>query len=409
MKMLIFETSTEESSLKKRKIVSSSNCPDRSRSPAIRAKKGLKSPLQQPTLKLACLTLFLMLIAFTEASQARAESLILYSARYYQKSPSQITHFHLYSIKPDGSGKRQLTKGSGDDTNPIVSPDGKQVLFTRTLSQKTSDQTQESETAMLLTLDSGVERKLLRLKLGETMYDTLWNPDSKSVYVKHTSIGTDGSDKRYRRFGLNGEALGAIEETETLSFSASGKASLQTDLKEKTFVVDMKTSRKTALPEWALHPTWILGDRIVSGVQNSKGELALFDESGKELKRVKLDLATFPKDEEDSLVTLYLPIPGDESSIVFGSYHHDSTTGTHYDFYSANLTTGKIGSLLTSQNMKWSSKGDRFLSVPSRDLQSIGKNRSVWVAPLSLCDARGKEIKRLTPSLVWLGGCDWIK
>jgi Tol biopolymer transport system component len=37
----------------------------------------------------------------------------------------------LYSIRPDGSGERRLTSGSELDSAPIVSPDGKRVVFER--------------------------------------------------------------------------------------------------------------------------------------------------------------------------------------------------------------------------------------------------------------------------------------
>ncbi|HWC72727.1 MAG TPA: hypothetical protein VG454_02245, partial [Gemmatimonadales bacterium] len=37
--------------------------------------------------------------------------------------------FHIWVMKPDGSGVRQLTSGHGDDRDPRVSPDGKKIAF----------------------------------------------------------------------------------------------------------------------------------------------------------------------------------------------------------------------------------------------------------------------------------------
>ena len=37
----------------------------------------------------------------------------------------------LYSVRPDGSGQRRLTSGPGLDSAPIVSPDGRRVVFER--------------------------------------------------------------------------------------------------------------------------------------------------------------------------------------------------------------------------------------------------------------------------------------
>ena len=37
----------------------------------------------------------------------------------------------VYSVRPDGSGQRQLTSGAELDSAPIVSPDGRSVVFER--------------------------------------------------------------------------------------------------------------------------------------------------------------------------------------------------------------------------------------------------------------------------------------
>jgi Tol biopolymer transport system component len=41
----------------------------------------------------------------------------------------------LYSVRPDGSGLRHLTSGAALDSAPIVSPDGKRVVFERRVSE----------------------------------------------------------------------------------------------------------------------------------------------------------------------------------------------------------------------------------------------------------------------------------
>lgn len=38
---------------------------------------------------------------------------------------------HLYRCRPDGQGRRQLTAGTMDDTDPCVAPDGRRILFWR--------------------------------------------------------------------------------------------------------------------------------------------------------------------------------------------------------------------------------------------------------------------------------------
>jgi dipeptidyl aminopeptidase/acylaminoacyl peptidase len=41
----------------------------------------------------------------------------------------------LFSVRPDGSGQRQLTSGSAVDSRPVVSADGRYVIFERSLSE----------------------------------------------------------------------------------------------------------------------------------------------------------------------------------------------------------------------------------------------------------------------------------
>jgi Tol biopolymer transport system component len=37
--------------------------------------------------------------------------------------------FEIYTINPDGSGKRQLTHNNTDDLDPSYSPDGKKIVY----------------------------------------------------------------------------------------------------------------------------------------------------------------------------------------------------------------------------------------------------------------------------------------
>jgi hypothetical protein len=54
---------------------------------------------------------------------------LVVSARFYQ--PKVKTHFQLYRINPDGSGKQALTHAAAEDYTPRWSRDGNSILFVR--------------------------------------------------------------------------------------------------------------------------------------------------------------------------------------------------------------------------------------------------------------------------------------
>jgi len=37
--------------------------------------------------------------------------------------------YHIWTMRPDGTGLRQITQGHGDDREPKISPDGKSIAF----------------------------------------------------------------------------------------------------------------------------------------------------------------------------------------------------------------------------------------------------------------------------------------
>jgi hypothetical protein len=58
---------------------------------------------------------------------------LVVSARFYQ--PKKQTHFQLYRMNPDGSGRQPLTDMAAEDYTPRWSRDGEHILFVRSFEQ----------------------------------------------------------------------------------------------------------------------------------------------------------------------------------------------------------------------------------------------------------------------------------
>jgi Tol biopolymer transport system component len=82
--------------------------------------------------------------------------------------------FEIYTINPDGSGKRQLTHNNTDDLDPAYSPDGKRIAYTPI----------EGDDAIYSVKASGGDKTLVAHNGGASSY----SPDGKRI--AYECIGT---------------------------------------------------------------------------------------------------------------------------------------------------------------------------------------------------------------------------
>ena len=108
-------------------------------------------------------THWLLLVLLGLCGAAHADRDIVYSARYYTPPGSHRTsHFHIYRINPDGTGRMQLTFGSADEEMPTWTPDGEHITFL--------ENTQTPKPLLLCEMDSnGGRRRVLK-----TVIDNPW-------------------------------------------------------------------------------------------------------------------------------------------------------------------------------------------------------------------------------------------
>lgn len=81
---------------------------------------------------------------------------------------------HIYSISPDGSGRKQLTSGNGGDNEPEWSPDGSKIAFVR------SDSTGTTRVYTMNSDGSGIS-KLWQPAYASNEHSPSWSPDGTMV------------------------------------------------------------------------------------------------------------------------------------------------------------------------------------------------------------------------------------
>jgi Tol biopolymer transport system component/imidazolonepropionase-like amidohydrolase len=81
--------------------------------------------------------------------------------------------FHIWLMKPDGTGLRQLTTGHGDDREPRFSPDGKTIAFA-------SDRAFKGSYDIWTVPVAGGEPKQITSSENDE-YEPAWSPDGKQI------------------------------------------------------------------------------------------------------------------------------------------------------------------------------------------------------------------------------------
>jgi len=100
----------------------------------------------------------------------------------------------IFRVEADGSGLRRLTRG--DDVNPVVSPDGMWIAFTRSRVIGHDFRDDPIRTLDLYRIRSNGTGLMLLLRVA---HEPAWSPDSRKIgfarlFGKATSIWTANAD-----------------------------------------------------------------------------------------------------------------------------------------------------------------------------------------------------------------------
>jgi Tol biopolymer transport system component len=135
--------------------------------------------------------------AFDETGETAVEPPVLpTNGEIVFAAGSSDGYVHLYSMQPDGTGRRQVTDFGTDDTVPAVSPDGATIAFVHQLEDV-------APAIATIPIDGGVVTWLTDPDFFVTDGPT-WSPDATKIAFAATHgqgqriyvMGADGSDPR---------------------------------------------------------------------------------------------------------------------------------------------------------------------------------------------------------------------
>ncbi len=356
----------------------------------------------------------LLLAVISGAECACADGDIVYAARYYLSPGSHGTsHFHLYRINPDGTGRTQITFGGADDGSPRWSPDGREVLFSR------------ADDLCLLNPVSGQVRQVFNLGKdaeGAFLWQPChWSPDGRWVSLVHTPSDKPNSNavwvidikKGYvRRFP--GAVSISWSPTGRTAYLAYGNHHALWDVRTGRLVRRAGTTQSCG-PGGGTLPLWVDEQTLLEWDHRDAGRVFLrsVNLQGRELRRVQLHYPVGGGGEDalDDPGSLW-SVPGHSGTLIYAAPNFNSTIGDVYEYLAVDLKTGRMRSLAYGPSLSVSPDGHRFCDTHSRDTAYYsrwhgGQGRDVWVAPLEVGGIGSGTPHTLTPGLVWVTEADW--
>ena len=348
------------------------------------------------------------LSTFTLASSAIAAGDIVYSARYYAAPGSHETsHAHLYRISDDGSGRTQLTTGAHDDSVIGWSPNGKSILFLR-----------DDKALCIVDEFGGKPRTLVTIPDSSDLapWAAKWWPDSKAVIIPCRDNGMQGEVIS----ASTGKVLSSFKDVQWLSASPEGDRAYVHDGNGgavATLSADHKLSILRSLTVHAKAAEWIGGEAIVGlidGEGDTSDTLQGFDDNGSKLWTRVVDVKHSAGDDLGSVFRNVTTIPGDLRTVILGEDISDSTIRPNYNFWQANVDTGKASVWLSEkQFITFKPNSRSYLTSPAKVLVNFGKpkgghQRQVYVCGLEVGKAPSDtRPKAIVTGLVFVDGADW--
>ena len=167
--------------------------------------------------------------------------------------------FHIWTMKPDGTGVHQVTDGHGDDRDPRFSPDGTKIAFSSDRALKGSYD--------IWVADVATGKLTQRTSTPDDEYEPAWSPDGSEIAFV-SGIGANATTIE----AIN--ASGAIRTLATApagahlnspSFSPDGKKIAYTQFagNKSTLMISGSEVPNTGDDVFPFEASWLPGNRIL--------------------------------------------------------------------------------------------------------------------------------------------------
>ena len=117
-------------------------------------------------------------------------------------------HDEIYVIKADGSGLRRLTRNTLADNNPVWSPDGRRIAFTR-------DRDRQTVNIYVMNADGSGQQRLSPTVRRRPWIELAWSPDWKRIAF----VASGGPLGRPDIFVMNADGSDVRNVTNTVTTS----------------------------------------------------------------------------------------------------------------------------------------------------------------------------------------------
>lgn len=223
---------------------------------------------------------------------APAESIVFAATPYFDQLGIVYTNFsnHLYTMREDGSGLKQLTHGAADDFYPSPSLDGRRIWFWRSGGKQRGFRLcsvgldgsgfRASRTVVDFWPIRGLAQALERYPRGTFRFepDHADEPGGITVRAKSGRVIVRGGKLVFSDDGRLALSLSPTKEFQPVNQTAR--------------VIDPGTGRSIALKARFVNPRWVSGDLLEASAPDNGLSRAVLDSTGRRI--VSATLPPFP-------------------------------------------------------------------------------------------------------------------